>query len=179
MKLLKIISLPVLLSLSFNLGAAEFYVGGSISDADLEDETDHLKYSAASFALHAGFDFWGWFGTEARIGSTTRGKKADDTHMRAVHYESLLIRMAIPLGRDSMSRIYGLGGFTVGRFKADVPSNAEIDTYGVGPSYGLGFDVNMGDDYRFAVEYLQMVNDSEKGVDYNFDQIGVSLVRRF
>ncbi|TDY02431.1 porin family protein [Thiohalophilus thiocyanatoxydans] len=90
--------------------------------------------------------------------------------------ESLFLRGDLPLAERV--NLYGLAGYSTGRLDAagggyDVTDKAD------GVSYGVGLEIVGQNNSYISAEYIQYLDESDNGVDFEYKGVNVNLGMRF
>lgn len=96
--------------------------------------------------------------------------------MEVDRYASLLARVDLPLPNGVF--LYGLAGYTEGRLEASALGYSITDKDS-GPSYGVGIEINGDANSYLSAEYIQYLDETDGGVDYEYNGFNVNLGVRF
>lgn len=80
--------------------------------------------------------------------------------------------------------VYGTLGMTQGRFKADIGSSDQVNTYPTGVAYGLGADYSFGDRFFAGADYTRrdfdfFEDNQAVDIDANLDVLTLRLGMKF
>lgn len=179
---LKKLILPLLLILILPSAAgaaerADTYVGVGYHWGDYKND-NNVKSDPSAVQLVVGHYLLPIVAIEGRFGKGigSDGIKLGETNTGANleidRFASVFARVELPLA--DRVRLYGLAGYTEGRLDASA-GGYSISDKDSGPSYGVGIEMRGGQASFVSAEYIQYLDETDSGVDYEYNGFNINL----
>lgn len=174
--------LPLLLTLMVPgiAGAAQradTYIGVGHHWGDYKNENT-VKSDPSAIQLVVGHYLLPIVAIEGRFGkgigsdSIKLGGADTGATMELDRFASVFARFELPLAKRV--RLYGLAGYTEGRLDASA-GGYSISDKDSGLSYGVGLEMRGGRASFVSAEYIQYLDETDEGVDYEYNGFNINI----
>ncbi|MEH8015646.1 porin family protein [Rheinheimera muenzenbergensis] len=152
-----------------------FFIGGGVSNFDLDIKYVNEDLSATGFTLYGGYNFSNWFGIEASVNAATDlGDNNSDLTAAAI-----IVGPKFSYNLNDTITLFAKAGLAsvavvdnyYAEDRGDWDWGDEADYSGLGYSYGLGsrFAVTKHLNIRLAYEYISAELDADSSYFYDID----------
>lgn len=156
---------------------ADTYIGVGYHWGDYKNENS-VKSDPSAVQLVVGHYLLPIVAIEGRFGKGVgsdgieQGGSDTGASLEVDRYASVFARIDLPLA--DWVNLYGLGGYTEGRLEASAGGYSVTDKDS-GLSYGVGLEMQGRKDTFISAEYIQYLDESDAGVDYEYNGFNVNV----